>query len=114
MFNEELGDHPERINENLKRQLNRLNFKNVDFPASFQDYQIFEKNNEHTALTHCFVFFQSHNSNKVKQEYISKHNFTRTHQVPLLKINNGEKWHFTALKPSREEGETYKLLLFQD
>ena len=34
----------------------------------------------------------------VEQEYISKYNFTRKIQVALLKISDGKKWHFLALK----------------
>ena len=74
LFNEELGAHPERINDNLKRQMERLNFKDIKFPASCNDYHTFEKNNEDVALN---TFFLSKNSKKVKQEYISKHNFTK-------------------------------------
>ena len=104
LFNEEVCNHPERINDNLKWQVNRLNFKNIGIYASFHDYQTFEKNNEDIALN---VFFISQNSKKVKQEYISKHNYTRNKQVALLKITNGEKWHFTALKSLRQDDKAY-------
>ena len=39
----------------------------------------------------------------VRPEYISKFNFTRKIQVVLLKISDGEKWHFLALKSEKEE-----------
>lgn len=55
LFNDELGAHPERINDNLKRQIERLNFKDIKFPASCNDYHTFEKNNEDVALNKFFL-----------------------------------------------------------
>ena len=39
----------------------------------------------------------------VQPEYISKFNFTRKKQVAWLKISNGDRWHFLALKSEQEE-----------
>ena len=41
------------------------------------------------------------------QEYISDFNFTRKKQVALLKISNGKKWHFLALKSDQEENSEF-------
>ena len=38
-----------------------------------------------------------------RPEYISKFNYTRKVQVVLLKISDGDKWHFLALKSDTEE-----------
>lgn len=106
MYHEELRHNLDRINNNLKECVKRLNWKNIDFPASIRYYAFFEKNNENIALNVLYVPF---NQKMVRQEYISKHNFTRNKQVVLLKITDKdeEKWHFTALKSIRQE-DTYK------
>ena len=39
----------------------------------------------------------------IRPEYISKFNFTRKPQVVLLKVSDGDKWHFLALKSDEEE-----------
>ena len=39
-----------------------------------------------------------HNTGKIHLAYKSKHNLTREKQVILLMINDGEKWHYTAVK----------------
>ena len=49
LFHEELGAHPERINDHLRDKVKRLNWQNIDFPASTQDFHTFEKNNEDIA-----------------------------------------------------------------
>ena len=33
----------------------------------------------------------------------TKFNFTRKKQIVLLKISNGDRWHFLALKSEQEE-----------
>ena len=104
-YHTELGNNLDRINNNSKECVKRLNWKNIDFPASVRDYAFFEKNNEDIALNVLYVPF---NQKMVRQEYISKHNFTRNKQVVLLKITDNEKWHFTALKSIRQEDNTYK------
>ena len=39
-----------------------------------------------------------HNTKKIQLAYKSKHNLTREKQVILLMINNGENWHYLAVK----------------
>ena len=105
MYHKELRHNLDQINNNLKESVKRLNWKNIDFPASVHDYAFFEKNNEDIALN---VLYVSTNTKQVRQEYISIHNFTKNKQVVLLKISYNEKWHFTALKSIRQEDNTYK------
>ena len=105
LFHEELGAHPERINDNLRDKVKKLDWQGIDFPASTQDYHTFEKNNENITLN---VLFIAQNSRQIRQDYISKHNFTRNEQVTILKITDGEKWHFLALKLIKQSDDTYK------
>ena len=44
----------------------------------------------------------------VLPEYVFKFNFTRKKQVVLLKVSNGDKWHFLALKSEQEENDCMK------
>ena len=105
LFHEELGIHPERINNNLRDKVKRLNWQGIDFPPSTQDYHTFEKNNEDIALN---VLFIAQNSRQIRQDYTSKHDFTRNKQVAILKTADGEKWHFLALKLIKQSDDTYK------
>ena len=42
-----------------------------------------------------------HNEKNIFHVYKSKHNHERKNQVVLLMINDGEKWHYTALKMNK-------------
>lgn len=77
----------------------------IDFPASTQEYHTFEKNNEDIALN---VLLIAQDSRNVRQNYILHHNFTRNKQVVILKIKDGEKWHFLALKSIKQDDGTHK------
>ena len=39
-----------------------------------------------------------YNTEKIRHAYNSKYNLTRENQVILLMINDGEKWHYLAVK----------------
>ena len=39
-----------------------------------------------------------HNTRKIHLAYKSKDNLSREKQIILLKITDGEKWHYTAVK----------------
>ena len=43
LYHRELGSNPERINKRLEEFTSRFNWKNIDFPASINDYNVFEK-----------------------------------------------------------------------
>ena len=43
------------------------------------------------------------NEKNICHVYKSKHNHERKNQVVLLMINDGEKWHYTALKSEQTE-----------
>ena len=70
----------------------------------------FEKFNEDITLNILYVPFVDEDEREfddasidVRPEYISKFNYTRKVQVVLLKISDGDKWHFLALKSDTEE-----------
>ena len=71
LFHKELGTNPER---------------DIRFPASYEDYTVFEKLNEDVPLNVLYVPFNEVN---ILPEYISKRNFNTKNQVTLLKITDG-------------------------
>ena len=66
----------------------------MDFPAHSKNWKKFESNKS-IALN---IFYVSHNTEKVRHAYKSKHNLTCENQVILLMITDGEKWHYLAVK----------------
>ena len=73
----------------------------IDFPASYENYAIFEKLNEDVDLNVLYVPFDEVN---ILPEYISKGNFSTKNQVALLKITDDTgKWHFLALPSILDE-----------
>ena len=95
LYHNELGTNPERISKKLLAYAQKFNWHEIDFPACFADYAIFEKLNEDIALNVLYVPFNEVN---ICPEYISKRNFTTKNQITLLKITDeSDKWHFLAL-----------------
>ena len=50
LFQKELGTNPERITKKLIAYVQNFIWHDIDFPASYEDYAIFEKLNEDVAL----------------------------------------------------------------
>ena len=103
LYHKERGSNPERISKRLIEHIPKFNWHDIDFPASYNDYIIFEKLNEDIALNVLYVPF---NQKTICSAYISNRNYLVKKQITLLKItDNKEKWHFLAL-PSipREDG----------
>ena len=101
MYHRELGSNPESINKRLEEFTSRFNWKNIDFPASINDYKVFEKKQWRYCINVLFAPFPKSNKNKyIFIEYRSKKNFTVKYQVTRIKISNNDwdKWHFLALK----------------
>ena len=73
------------------------------------DYRRFEKLNEDIALNVRYIPFNKEGNDNgietidVEQEYISNFSFTRKKEVVLIRISNGKKWYFLALKSDQEE-----------
>ena len=95
LYHKELGSNPERISKKLIEHIPLLNCHDIGFPASFNDYIIFETLIEDIALN---IFYVPSDLKTICAEYISSRNYTVKKQVSLLKItDNNEKWHFLAL-----------------
>ena len=96
LFNKEFGKNPARIGQNLQLHTDNFWWYDINFPTSYEDYEIFERLNLNVALNILYVPFQEQN---ILLEYISKHNFDNKDPVILLKISDGKgKWHFLALQ----------------
>ena len=61
---------------------------------------MFEKINEEVALNVLYVTFKEKN---VCPDYISERNFSARNQIALVKITDGDKWHFLALPSILDE-----------
>ena len=95
LCHKELGSNPERISKKLIEHIPLLNWRGIDFPASFNDCIIFEKLNEDIGLN---IFYAPSDQKTICADYISSCNYTVKKQISLLKItDNNEKWHFLAL-----------------
>ena len=91
---EQIKNHPERISK-IKPFIDQYNWKEIDFPSHGKDWKKFESNNKSIALNNLYV---PHNTEKIRHAYKSKYNLTHENQVILLKITDGEKWHYLAVK----------------
>ena len=95
LYHNELGMNPEQISKKLLAYAQKFNWHEIDFPACFADYAIFEKLNQDIALNVLCVPFNEVN---ICPEYISKRNFTTKNQITLLKITDeSDKWDFLGL-----------------
>ena len=95
LYHNELGMNPERISKKLLAYAQKFNWHEIDFPACFAGYAIFEKLNQDIGLNVVYVPFNEVN---ICPEYISKRNFTTKNQITLLKItDDSDKWHFLGL-----------------
>ena len=101
LYHKKVGINPERITKKLIAYAQKFNWHDIDFPASYEDYAIFEKLNEDVALNVLYVPFNEVN---ILPEYISNRNFNTKNQVTLLKITDDTgKWHFLALPSILDE-----------
>ena len=91
---EKIKNNPERISK-IKPFIDQYNLKEIDFPSTGEDWKKFESNNKSIALN---ILYVPHNTEKICHVYKSEYNSTRENQVILLMINDGEKWHYLAVK----------------
>ena len=70
---QKLGSNPERISKRLIEHIPKLNWRLIDFSASYDDYIIFEKLNEDRALNVLYVPF---NQKTICSEYFSNRNYS--------------------------------------
>ena len=107
LYHDKLGSNPERITKKLATSAQTFNWHEIDFPASYDDYAIFEKLNEDIALN---ILYAPPGEKNICPEYISKHNFDTKSQIVLLKITYGsDKWHFLALPSIQDEDGVKRL-----
>ena len=81
LYHKKLGINPERITKELIAHAQKFNWHDIDFPASYEDYAIFEKLNEDVALNILHVPFNEFN---ICPEYISKRNSNIKNKLILL------------------------------
>ena len=97
-----VGTNPDGITKKLIAYVQKFNWHDIDFTASYQDYVIFEKLNEDVAFNVLYVPFNEVN---ICPEYVSNRDFNTKNQVTLLKITGDDsgKWHFLALPSLLDE-----------
>ena len=115
---DKVTSHPERITKKIKSFINKYNWNDINFPTTRKDWNRFEVNNKNVALNILYVPF---NTKKIEIAYKSKYNLVRDNQIILLMINNGENWHYLAVKSlsrllrgitSNHDGDYYCLNCF--
>ena len=89
-----INSHPERITK-IKPFIDNYNWKDINFPSTRKDWNKFELNNNNVALN---ILHVPCNTKKIEIAYKSKYNLVRDNQIILLMINNGENWHYLAVK----------------
>ena len=96
LHHEEIKEDHQRISR-LRPYENQYNWKGVKFPVSIKKIDKFEKNNPGIAVNMLF----SNEKGQKKNIYTvrrSEPNVKCKKHVNLLMIENGEKWHYTAIK----------------
>ena len=106
LFHEVLGKNPGRTSSKLIEYGDAFNWHEIDFPATYDDYIIFERLNNKVALN---VLYMPLNEINICLEYISKHTFDKRHQVVLLKIgDNKNKWYYLALRSTLDDDDGFR------
>ena len=90
---DKIKKYPQRISK-IKPFIDQYNWKDIDFPSTNKDWKKLESNNE-TTLN---ILYMPHNTKKIQVAYKSKNNLTCDKKVILLKITDGEKWHYLVVK----------------
>ena len=83
---------PQRISK-IKPYISQYNWKHRDFSSNKKDWKKFEQNNKTIALN---ILFAPYNTETIRLAYKSEYNHKRKNQVILLKITDGNKWHYLA------------------
>ena len=98
--------------------MDQYNWKEISFPSHQKDRKNFESNNKSIALNTLYV---SHNTEEIKNAYVSKYNTNHENQIILLVITDGKKQHYLAVKKSSAllkgitsnyKGDFYCLIFF--
>ena len=62
LYHDKLGSNPERISQKLSTCTRAFNWHDIDFPASYDDYALFQKLNEDIALNILYVPYEKKTS----------------------------------------------------
>ena len=89
-----IKNNPDRISK-IKPFIRRYNWKEINLPPQKEGWKKFESNKKSIALN---VLYVPYNTKEIRHAYKSKYNLKRENQVILLTINDGEKWHYLAVK----------------
>ena len=92
---EQIKKDPQRIIK-IKPFIDQYNWKEIDFPPHSKNWKKFESNNKSIAFN---ILYVPRNTEKIRHAYKSKLNLKRENKVTLLMItDDGEKWHYLAVK----------------
>ena len=89
-------DHPERVSH-YKNLNDELNWDNVNFPSSDVDIDTFEENNGGKVAVNVYFLDPEEGKQSIllyRQSKVSK----ATHQVSLLKLEDGDDYHYVFIK----------------
>ena len=89
-------DHPERVSH-YKNLNDELNWDNVNFPSSDVDIDTFEENNGGKIAVNVYFLDPEEGNQSIllyRQSKVSK----ATHQVSLLKLKDGDYYHYVFIK----------------
>ena len=89
-------DHPERVSH-YKNLNDELNWDNVNFPSSDVDIDTFEENNGGKIAVNVYFLDPEEGKQSIllyRQSKVSK----ATHQVSLLKLEDGDDYHYVFIK----------------
>ena len=91
---EKIKKDPQKISK-IKPFIDQYDWKEIDFPSQGKGWKKFESNNKSIAFN---ILYVPYNTEKIRHAYKSKYNLTCENQVILLRITDGEKWHYLAVK----------------
>ena len=90
-------------NEIMKKEFEnifkKIKHENKDFSSHQRDCKNFEQNNESIAIN---VLFSPQDSEEITLVYKPEHNLEWENKVPLLMINDDEKYYYFAVKSKLE------------
>ena len=92
------NNHPERVDKELMEKENTLNMEGIEYPVSFKDIGLFEKQNPDISI----MVLGFNEKDKVYPLRVSEHVYNRKHNIILLLIERDGVKHYCLVKnPSR-------------
>ena len=82
LFNKEFGKNPARISQNLRLHSDIFSWYGIEHPASYENYETFERLISHIALKLLYIPFEEQNE---LPEYISNRNFDQKRSGNIVK-----------------------------